>query len=76
METYDYQDAMAVAAEIIEMIEEELPDAAYAQAKDFFDDVLERVEAVYATIEANERVTDRQMSALVGWRRGVQKWIH
>lgn len=69
-------EALELGEEIIEMIDDEVPDSAKDRAGDFFEDVATRVRDVMETIERTGRVTPKQAEALENWRRGVAKWIH
>jgi hypothetical protein len=57
------------------MIDDDVPDHAWEEARDFFEDVLERVKAVGATIERTGRVTELQRKALDNWESAVARWI-
>ena len=67
----DVKEALALVEEI-ESLVEELPDA----GEEFGESVLEKASDIAATIEANDRVTDGQMTALENMLDGVQRWFH
>lgn len=72
----DYVEALELADEIIEMIEDDLPEDAYSKALCFFDSVLERTKEIKETIECAEDVTPGQVEALENMHTGVKRWFH
>ena len=72
----DYEDALELADEIIEMIEDDLPEDAYSRAPEFFDSVLERTKGIRETIECAEDVTPGQAEALENMHADVKRWLH
>ncbi len=60
---------------VLATIEDDLPERAWDKATDFFEDVEEKLKSVRQTITTSGRVTERQLSAIDGWERGVGKWI-
>lgn len=60
---------------ILEMIEDDVPEAAKEIAPAFFESVEKSVEDVMETIERSQRVTEKQADALDNWEEGVGKWI-
>ena len=75
MSIADYNEALNLCEDILELIEDEIPDAAWDKASDFFEDIKEKVESVQENIESNERATAAQITALRNWKSGVCKWI-
>ncbi len=71
----DYEDALELADEIIEMIEDDLPGDAYVKAGDFFDSVLEKTKDIRETVECAEDVTLAQTEALENMHAGVKRWM-
>ena len=69
------QSASLKCDEIVELIDDEVPEGAKAKARTFFEDVRAKVMSVQETIERTGRVSSAQVSALEGWEAGVRRWI-
>ena len=67
----DYKDTVEAAEQLIEVIEEDLPDSAYSQASDFFDSVLDRTKSMLETMESTGRASTAQAEAIDNMRAGV-----
>lgn len=61
--------------EIVELIDEELPQKAWDTAPELFEDIREKVASVQETIQNSGEVTERQQNALDNWEDCVRKWI-
>lgn len=62
--------------EIVELIDDEIPDYAWKKAPEFFEDVRDKVVDVQETIERTGQVSEGQERALNNWKDGVSRWIH
>lgn len=68
-------EALELAATIVDLVEEELPDGAYERGQEFFDSVLEKSRAIAETVEARGLVTAAQAAALRNMEAGVRRWL-
>lgn len=71
----DVKNALELVDEIVNIIDEEIPEKAWDRAASFFEDIREKVIDVGQTIRTNDKVSERQMRALEGWKAGVSKWL-
>ena len=72
----DYEDALELADEIIEMIEDDLPEDAYSKSPGFFESVLKNTKDIRERIECAEDVTPGEAEALENMHSGVKRWFH
>ncbi len=68
-------EAIQAISDLIDRIEEDVPEWAWDKAPDFFEDVKEQATEVSATIEETQNVTSAQERAIHNWAEGVGKWI-
>lgn len=71
----DVAAAVKQADDLLERIEDDLPDRAWDKAAEFFESVQAGVRDVRATIVRLNRVTGGQLRALESWEAAVGKWI-
>lgn len=70
------QEAIDEISDLIERIDEDVPEWAWDKAApDFFEDIKEMSADVSETIEETQNVTPAQESAIRNWVEGVGKWI-
>ena len=62
--------------EIVDLIDEDVPESAHDKAGEFFESVREGAVEMQETLEETQEVTPAQRSALENWEAGVRKWIH
>ena len=72
----EVRDALAVAAEINETIEDEISDRAKMRGAEFFEGVQERTDDIAETLRETGHVTDKQRGALDNMLAAVKKWVH
>jgi hypothetical protein len=70
-----WEEANALCDEIVEMIDDEVPESAKEKAEEFFDGVRERTISIQEWIATNKKATDKQVTALQNMKQSVQKWI-
>lgn len=69
-------EGVELCEEIVEMIDDEIPDHAWNKAAEFFEDVRAKAIGVRETLGRTGWVSEGQERALNNWRDGVRKWIH
>jgi len=67
----DWESALEIADEILDMIDNELPE----KAEEFAGSVEEKVRDIRAWIEDRRHVTEAQYEALENMKRGCEKWL-
>lgn len=72
----DHEDALALANEIIEMIEDDLPEDTYSKSPGFFESVLKNTESIREKVECAEDATPGEVEALENMHAGVKRWFH
>lgn len=70
------KEALEACERIGDLIDDELPEAAWDKASDFFEDIKDKVGDMEETIRRLERVTPAQARALENWEAGIRRWIH
>ena len=71
----DPDEVIAVADELIELVEDDLPGDVYNRKPEFFDSVLTKAKSIKVTIEERNRATSGQFQALSNMLSGVKKWM-
>jgi len=69
--TVNWEDALEIADEILDMIDNDLPE----EAEEFAESVEEKVRDIRNWIEDHRHVTERQVEALENMKRGCEKWM-
>jgi hypothetical protein len=67
--------AIALGDEILRLIEDDVPEAAFDKAGEFFESVGERTKAIQETIARTGEATDNQVTALENMESAVSRWI-
>ncbi len=67
--------ALKRADDLLDLIEDDVPERAWDKAQAFFESVQTGVKAVRATIARTSRVTENQLRAFDNWEAAVGKWI-
>ena len=68
-------EAVELAQEIVQMIEEDITEEQYAAGDEFFDSVMEKAKDIGQSIQERKRASPNQVRALENMKKGVQKWI-
>ena len=71
----DVEEAIEAISDLIDRIDDDVPEWAWDKAPEFFEDVKENATEVSATIEETQNVTPEQERAIRNWTDGVNKWI-
>lgn len=71
----EVQKAREILDELCEVIEEEISDRVKDEHGEFFEDVEEKAKAIVSTIEATDRASEAQITALENMLAGVKKWV-
>lgn len=70
----DWEDALENMISLKELCEE--MDVQSETGRDYIEDVLHRVEGIIVWVRKNKHCTQKQVSAIEGWTRGVKRWEH
>lgn len=72
----DAKEAVRLAEEIANTIEDSVSDRAKSGNADFFESVLKRSKDIAETVTKRQTATDKQITALENMLAGVQRWVH
>lgn len=75
MASLSWDEADELCDEIIDMIEEDLPEGAYDKAPDFFEGVLEKTRSMQRSIQDRHSVTQPMVNALENMKEKVGNWF-